>query len=69
MAKRKLQRFAEIGTFDNVFHHLQQSEHIADFDMKGKWRENYFKNNNPIVLELGCGKGEYTIGLAEKKSQ
>jgi len=35
------------------------------FDMKGKWNERFFKNNNPIVLELGCGKGEYTVGLAQ----
>lgn len=34
--------------------------------MKGKWREEYFHNDNPIVLELGCGKGEYTVGLGEK---
>ncbi|MBL7917330.1 MAG: tRNA (guanosine(46)-N7)-methyltransferase TrmB [Bacteroidia bacterium] len=36
------------------------------FAQKGKWREQFFKNNNPIVLELGCGKGEYTVGLGEK---
>jgi tRNA (guanine-N7-)-methyltransferase len=36
------------------------------FPMKGKWREQFFKNSNPLVLELGCGKGEYTVGLGEK---
>ena len=36
------------------------------FPLRGKWNEEYFKNDNPIVLELGCGKGEYAVGLAEK---
>lgn len=57
MAKDKLRRFAEFNTFSNCF----------DFprELKGKWHEAYFKNNNPIVLELACGKGEYTVNLAE----
>jgi tRNA (guanine-N7-)-methyltransferase len=65
MTKRKLQRFAENEIFPNVF----QPKNIyppVDHDMKGKWKENFFKNDNPIVLELGCGRGEYTINLAEK---
>lgn len=66
MPKRKLQRFAEIETFKNVFQHIQYEESVPDFHLKDKWNELYFKNTNPIVLELGCGKGEYTIGLAEK---
>lgn len=48
-------------TFSNVF----EAEVGKEFDMKGKWREQYFKNDNPIVLELGCGKGEYAVGLGE----
>jgi len=69
MAKKKLQRFAEIKTFDNVFDHSQQGKHIPDFSLKGEWNKKYFKNDHPVVLELGCGKGEYTIGLAQKYSQ
>lgn len=48
-------------TFSNVF----EAEVGKEFEMKGKWREQYFKNDNPIVLELGCGKGEYAVGLGE----
>src|ERR1051326_5970450 len=65
MGKNKLQRFAELKTFQNVFEFLF-TERLTDFKLKGKWNEEYFKNENPIVLELGCGKGEYSIGLAEK---
>jgi len=65
MAKNKLQRFAELRTFSNV-HEFLFTERKTDFKLKGKWNMEYFKNENPIVLELGCGKGEYSIGLAEK---
>ena len=65
MAKRKLQRFAEVDAAPNVIQHIQASEDLDDLQLKGKWREDYFKNNKPIVLELGCGKGEYTLGLAK----
>jgi len=65
--KNKLQRFAENETFTNLFQYnfirLQQS----GFPLKGLWREKFFQNKNPIVLELGCGKGEYTIGLAKAR--
>ncbi|MEK6616707.1 MAG: tRNA (guanosine(46)-N7)-methyltransferase TrmB [Bacteroidota bacterium] len=65
MAKNKLQRFAELRTFTNV-HEFLFTERETNFKLKGKWNSGYFKNDNPIVLELGCGKGEYSIGLAEK---
>ena len=66
MSKRKLERFAELDTFKNVFQPVQ-SEFICDsFRLKGNWSKDFFKNQNPIILELGCGKGEYTVGLAEK---
>ena len=63
MGKDKLKRFSEILTFDNVFQ--PKLEDIQPhFKFKGKWHE-HFKNNNPIIIELGCGKGEYTVGLAK----
>ncbi|MFC5281979.1 tRNA (guanosine(46)-N7)-methyltransferase TrmB [Pedobacter alpinus] len=60
MAKRKLQRFTEIGTFANV----KQLEEGKEF--KGQWAKSFFNNNNPVVLELACGKGEYSVNLAKK---
>ena len=67
MSKNKLKKFAEMETFHNVFQcGAQEVETSAVLAMAGHWRENYFKNNNPIVLELGCGRGEYTIGLAKR---
>ena len=57
-------------TFHNVFQcGAQEVETSAVLAMAGHWRDNYFKNNNPIVLELGCGRGEYTVGLAERNPQ
>ncbi len=56
--KGKLQKFAEVTAFENCFEY--------DKEMKGKWKSDYFKNDNPITVELACGKGEYTIGLAER---
>ncbi|HBX51011.1 MAG: tRNA (guanosine(46)-N7)-methyltransferase TrmB [Bacteroidetes bacterium RIFOXYA12_FULL_35_11] len=66
MAKNKLQRFSEMETFSCVFQPDLNTALTDSFLLKGKWNELFFKNTNPIVLELGCGKGEYTIGLAEK---
>ena len=65
MSKGKIQKFEENLTFDNIFQPLYE-EIISGFPLKGKWNEEYFHNSNPIVLELACGKGEYSIGLAEK---
>jgi len=65
MGKNKLKRFAENKTFDNVVQPTRE-ETISNFSLKGNWNKDFFKNENPIVLELGCGKGEYTIALAEK---
>lgn len=68
MGKNKLKKFAEMETFHNVFQ-CGARECVEDspvVTMRGKWRELYFHNNNPIVLELGCGRGEYTVGLAQR---
>lgn len=65
MAKNKLKRFAEMKAFPNVFEPTLEPVVTAPFPLKGRWREDYFKNDHPIVLELGCGKGEYTFGLAK----
>ena len=62
-SKNKLKRFAENETFSNVIQPTRE-EVVNGFELKGKWN-SFFKNNNPIVLELGCGKGEYTVGLAK----
>ena len=64
-SKNKLKRFRENDTFSNV---VQPSRAEAESDgllLKGNWNKDFFKNDNPIVLELGCGKGEYTVNLAK----
>ncbi|MFD2586460.1 tRNA (guanosine(46)-N7)-methyltransferase TrmB [Croceitalea marina] len=61
-SKNKLKRFAENETFSNVIQPTRD-EILKGFEFKGKW-SSFFKNEKPIVLELGCGKGEYTVGLA-----
>src|ERR1039458_3786660 len=65
MARRKIKQFAEVSAFEHVYE-FAFDELGAGFKLKGKWNEGHFKNRNPIVLELGCGKGEYTVGLAKK---
>ncbi len=66
MGKNKLAKFAEMAHFSNViqvtFNELLQKE----FPYKGKWSPLWFGNNAPVVVEMGCGKGEYTVGMAEK---
>ena len=64
-SKNKLKRFKENLTFKNV---IQPSREILvdnNFEYKGKWGDLFFKNNNPIIIELGCGKGEYSTELAK----
>ena len=65
MSKGKLQKFADMETYNNVFQFPYSVMEQTSFEMKGKWCTEYFKNNHPIVLELGCGKGEYTVELAK----
>ena len=64
MAKRKLERFAENATFPHLFQPTHD-ELQTGFNQKGQW-QNYLGNDHPIILELGCGKGEYTIALAAR---
>jgi tRNA (guanine-N7-)-methyltransferase len=63
-SKNKLKRFNENETFANVFQPTREEMISDSLSLKGNWNKNFFKNNNPIVLELGCGKGEYSVGLA-----
>ena len=65
-SKNKLKKFQENNTFKNVIQPDIKEIIRNNHNLKGKWRKSVFKNNNPIYLELGCGKGEYTTFLAEK---
>ena len=64
MGKNKLARWTEFGSYENVIQPEIGEVSGKDHPIKGKWNKDLFKNDNPIVLELGCGKGEYTVGLA-----
>ena len=63
-SKNKLRRFKENETFLNLIQPTRE-ELLSEFNLKGNWKDE-FKNDNPIVLELGCGKGEYTLALAKE---
>ena len=65
MGKGKLAKFADMETYENVFQYPFSVIDNVPFEMRGHWREQYFHNDHPIVLELGCGKGEYTVELAK----
>ena len=64
-SKNKLKRFKENETFENVIQPERNELTFDKFSIKGKWKTDFFNNDNPVVLELGCGKGEYTIHLAK----
>jgi tRNA (guanine-N7-)-methyltransferase len=66
VGKNKLARWNEILTFSNVIQPPADDVKGIDHPLKGRWRPVFFRNENGIILELGCGRGEYTIGLAEK---
>ena len=63
-SKNKLKRFKENLNFTNLFQPTRDDLIEKNFELRGKWN-SFFKNDNPIVLELGCGKGEYTTELAK----
>lgn len=64
MSKNKLKKFAEMQTMKNVVQCPRDVLIDSGFQLKGKWNSDFFGSDAPIVLELGCGKGEYTVGLA-----
>jgi tRNA (guanine-N7-)-methyltransferase len=66
MGKNKYKRFAENETFALLHQPPFEAIFQCDFSLKGQWRPSFFKNNHPIVLELGCGRGEYTVALARQ---
>lgn len=63
MGKNKLEKFADMASYSHVFEYPYSAVDNVPFEMKGNWHKEFFKNDNPIVLELGCGRGEYTVGL------
>lgn len=66
MSKNKLSKFADMEQYPHVFQCPYSQLSQEGFEMRGKWASDFFRNSNPVVLELGCGRGEYTVGLAEK---
>lgn len=69
MGKKKLQRFRELESLERVFQPPLEEIFRLDYHLKGSWKKEVFGNEHPLVLELGCGKGEYTVGLARRYSE
>lgn len=65
MSKNKLQKFADMASYPHVFEYPYSVADAVPFEMQGNWNRDFFKNDHPIVLELGCGRGEYTVGLGK----
>ena len=65
LAKNKLRKFSHMAEYSNVFQPTFE-ELDSGFSLKGKWKSEVFQNDKPLVVELGCGKGEYSVGLAQK---
>ena len=65
-SKNKLKRFRENELFSNVFQPSREDLVDSEYTYKGNWKTTIFKNNNPLILELGCGRGEYTVELAKR---
>jgi len=68
MARNKLQRFADNARYPNVVE-PERKELLEGFDLRGKWNQEFFSKEQPLVLELGCGKGEYTLAMARQNSE
>jgi tRNA (guanine-N7-)-methyltransferase len=66
LGKNKLSKFADLATYEHVVQISYKELTATEFHLKGKWSESFFGNRNPLILELGCGKGEYTVKLAAK---
>jgi len=66
LGKSKLMKWAEMDNYSHVIQPHFEDVFRKDHELKGKWKEAFFGNNNPLILELGCGKGEYTIGMARQ---
>jgi len=66
VGKGKLARFADNDRFENVFQPSYEILINQQFEQKGNWNNNFFQNQNPITLEIGCGRGEYSVNLASK---
>ena len=66
MGKGKLAKFADMASYPHVFEYPFSVVEDVPFELRGRWHEAFFKNQNPIVLELGCGRGEYAVGLARR---
>ncbi|MCA1758307.1 MAG: methyltransferase domain-containing protein, partial [Bacteroidales bacterium] len=69
MGKNKLAKFSEMERFENVIQVPYKKLQHENFYLIGMWATEFFKNENPVILELGCGKGEYTVKLAEKNPE
>ena len=65
-SKNKLKRFKQNETFENVIQPTREEVFSNSLNLKGNWKQNFFKNDKPLILELGCGKGEYSVNLARK---
>ncbi len=65
MAKNKLQKFEDMNNYPHVFQYPYHVITTTLFPLKGEWNKEFFKNDHPIILELGCGRGEYTVELAK----
>ena len=65
MGKNKLSKFADMASYPHVFEHPYSRLQEEPFAMRGHWHDSFFHNSNPLVLELGCGRGEYTVGLGK----